>query len=174
MSPHEPAAPSPVVVLMGVSGSGKSTVGAMLAAAWGWSFVEGDRLHPPTNVERMAAGLALDDEARRPWLDAVAEAIRAHRGAEEPLVVTCSALRRRYRDRLRAAGPVRFVLLLAPPDVIAARVAARAHEFMPSSLLEDQLATLELPGTDEPDVVVVAADGDAAATAEAVERALAG
>jgi gluconokinase len=145
----------PTVVAMGVSGCGKSTVGRALAEARSAVFIDADDLHPPTNLERMAAGVPLDDDARAPWLDAVAAAITARTGAGDEVVVACSALRRRYRDRLREAGPMRFVLLDAPEGVLRERLAERLDHFMPVSLLADQLATLERPGPDEPDAVVV-------------------
>jgi len=164
--------PLGVVVVMGVSGAGKSTIGRALAQRHGASFVEGDLLHPPANVERMAAGLPLDDDAREPWLAAVADVIAAHCRSAEPAVVACSALRRRYRERLRTAGPVRFVLLDVSAGILLGRVIGRAHEFMPASLLEDQLATLEPPTDDETDVSVVATRTDPDDTVADVERVL--
>jgi gluconokinase len=147
--------PAPTIVVMGVSGCGKTTVGRALADARGAVFIDADDLHPPENVARMAAGVPLDDEARAPWLDAVAAAIAARTEAGDEVVVACSALTRSYRDRLRAAGPLRFVLLDAPEPVLRERLAERAGHFMPASLLADQLDTLERPGPDEPDAVVV-------------------
>jgi gluconokinase len=130
---------------MGVSGSGKSTVGAELAARLGVPFVDGDALHPVANVAKMAAGIPLDDADRWPWLDAVGTRL-----AESPVVVACSALRRSYRDRLRAAAPdVRFVLLDGSRELLAARTGARLDHFMPPALLDSQLATLERPAPDE-------------------------
>ncbi len=140
------ATPAPVsVVVAGVSGSGKSTVGALLAERLELPFVDGDALHPPANVAKMAAGVPLDDADRWPWLDAVGERLGA-----SPVVVACSALRRVYRDRLRAAAPgVRFVLLDGSRELLAARTGARADHFMPPALLDSQLATLERPDPDE-------------------------
>lgn len=130
---------------MGVSGSGKSTVGAALAAALGLPFVEGDELHPAANRRKMAAGRPLTDEDRAPWLDVIAEAL-----ADGPVVVSCSALRRVYRDRLREAAPdLVLVFLHGTRERLAARLGARRHEFMPSTLLDSQLATLEEPDADE-------------------------
>jgi carbohydrate kinase (thermoresistant glucokinase family) len=130
---------------MGVSGSGKSTVGAELAARLGVPFVDGDALHPVANVAKMAAGIPLDDADRWPWLDAVGARL-----AESRVVVACSALRRSYRDRLRAAAPdVRFVLLDGSRELLAARTGARLDHFMPPALLDSQLATLERPAPDE-------------------------
>jgi carbohydrate kinase (thermoresistant glucokinase family) len=135
------------LVVMGVSGCGKTTLGAALAARLGVAFVDADDLHPPANRAKMAAGVALTDADRWPWLDLVAEAL--HNRA--PVVVACSALRRAYRDRLRAAGGegVRFLHLAAPREVIAARLAARRGHFAAASLLDSQYATLEPPGPGE-------------------------
>jgi gluconokinase len=141
------------LVVMGVSASGKTTLGEALASALSWRFVEGDTLHPPENIARMAAGTPLDDEARRPFLVAVADLIAAER--EHGVVVTCSALKRAYRDLIRArAGDVTFLLPLVPRDVLATRLARRRGHFMPATLLDSQLATLELPGSDENAIVV--------------------
>jgi gluconokinase len=146
---------SRTIVLMGVSGCGKTTVGRALAERAGAVFVDADDLHPVENVKRMAAGVALDDEARGPWLDAVADEIARHRAAEHDLVIACSALKRAYRDRLREVGPLRFVLLDVPEAVLRERLDDRTGHFMSASLLRDQLATLERPGPDEPDTLVV-------------------
>ncbi len=141
----------PAVVVMGVSGAGKSSVGAALAAALGRSFCEGDTLHPPGNVARMRAGTPLTDNDRAPWLDRVAAWIAKHPDG----VVSCSALKRAYRDRLRLAAPdITFVLLDLPEAVLADRLARRPGHFMPAALLASQLATLEPPGADERAVVV--------------------
>jgi carbohydrate kinase (thermoresistant glucokinase family) len=131
-----------IVVLMGVSGVGKSTIGRLLATSLGWRFIEGDEYHPPENVAKMAAGIALEDSDRWPWLDALNRRIRGERNA----IVTCSALKESYRERLLAGiADARIVYLHAPKAVIAARVAERKHKFMPASLLESQFATLEPP-----------------------------
>ena len=133
-------------VVMGVAGSGKTVVGTALAAALGVAFVEGDDHHPPENRAKMAAGVPLDDEDRRGWLDALAARIAEARRADAGLVVSCSALKRRYRDRLREADPeLRFVHLSGGRELIAARLAARRGHFMPPSMLDSQLATLETP-----------------------------
>jgi len=130
---------------MGVSGTGKSTIGRALAEALGLPFVEGDDLHPPANVAKMAAGIPLTDADRAPWLDLVAARL-----AGSPAVVACSALRRIYRDRLRADAPnLALVYLHGAREVLAARMAARPGHFMPTSLLDSQLATLEPPEPDE-------------------------
>ena len=131
------------IVLMGVSGSGKSSVGEALQRLTGLRYLDGDDLHPPTNVAKMAAGIPLDDEDRWPWLDRVAAVL----ATRPPVAVGCSALKRIYRDRLRAgaAGPVTFVHLSGPRELIAGRMAARTGHFMPSALLDSQFATLEPP-----------------------------
>ena len=137
-------------VVMGVAGSGKSTVGPALARALGVDFVEGDNYHPPANVERMARGTPLTDADRAGWLRALADRLRAAREAGTGLVMTCSALKRAYRDVLRAAAPdVRFVFLRGPRGLIAERLAGRRGHFMPASLLDSQFATLEEPAADE-------------------------
>lgn len=161
-----------IVVVMGVSGAGKSTIGRHLAERRDVTFVEGDRLHPPANIERMALGEPLDDDARRPWLDAIATEIGELHQRGTDAVIACSALRRVHRDRLRGAAPIRFVFLAATPSDLARRVDERNHEFMPPGLLADQLATLESPAPDEDDVVEVAPRPTIEATVEAVEAAL--
>lgn len=145
--------PTPAIVVMGVSGCGKSAVGEALAAALGLPFREGDALHPPANVAKMAAGVPLDDDDRWPWLDKVAAALSA--GG----IVSCSALKRSYRDRLRtgAGRPVAFVFLSGSEALLTERMGARTGHFMPVSLLTSQLATLEDP-TGEPATVTVDID----------------
>lgn len=148
--PDASAPPPVIVVVMGVSGSGKSVVGASLAEALGARFAEGDSFHPPENISRMSAGMPLRDEDRWGWLDAIAVEITNAELKREPLVVTCSALKRIYRDRLRLASRyLRFVYLELPRDVAAARVAARKGHFMPASLIDSQFADLESPTEDE-------------------------
>jgi len=138
------------VVLMGVSGCGKSTVGEGLAAHLGWRFVEGDSLHPPENVAKMAAGQALGDGDRAGWLATLADVLAQASAAGQGLVISCSALKRAYRDRLRAGDPrVLFVHLDGSQSLIAGRIAARTHLYMPASLLESQFAALQLPEPDE-------------------------
>jgi gluconokinase len=135
---------------MGVSGSGKSVIGAAFARALGIDFVEGDEYHSAENVRRMAAGIPLTDEDRAEWLRLVAARIRAAKDADVGLVITCSALKRSYRDILRAqADHLHFVFLKGERAVIAERLANRRGHFMPSSLLESQLETLEEPSRDE-------------------------
>ena len=160
----------PAIVVMGVSGSGKSHAGTALARACGVDFVEGDALHPATNIAKMSAGIPLDDTDRRPWLEAIAAAIAAHRG--QGVVVACSALRRAYRDVLRQADPaLRLVYLRVPRDELARRMRERPH-FMPPALLDSPLATLEEPAADERAIVLEAGD-DLAATVAMAVRALA-
>ena len=137
-------------VLMGVSGSGKSLIGAALARELALPFVEGDEYHPPENVDRMSRGVPLTDSDRAAWLQALAARIRDAAARGEGLVLTCSALKRAYRDVLRAESPsLRFVFLGGPRELIAERLARRRGHFMPASLLESQLATLEEPSPDE-------------------------
>jgi gluconokinase len=158
----------PVVVVMGVSGSGKSTVGGLLAERLGVPYAEADDFHPAANIAKMSAGHPLDDADRAPWLDAIAEWIAAHEGHGG--VVSCSALRRRYRDRLRKAAPDLFFLHLdGPQELIAARLAARMQHFMPSGLLGSQLDALERLEPDESGAVVSIEGGPQ----QIAERALA-
>ena len=158
------------IIVMGVSGSGKSTIGALLAERLGWPFADADGFHPPENVAKMAAGTPLTDADRWPWLDAIAAHIGAARQAGQPVVVACSALRRAYRERLRAGhGDLLFLHLSGAPEVIAARQAARQGHFMPPSLMASQFATLE-DTVAEPDAVTVSVK---ASPHEVVEAALA-
>ncbi len=132
---------------MGPSGCGKSTLGAALADALGWTFIEGDDFHPPENKAKMARGEPLTDADRLPFLDGIGKALA---GVEDGGVASCSALRRSYRDRLRRhAGRLLFVLPEVPRAELARRMTARPDSFMPPSLLDSQLATLERPGDDE-------------------------
>jgi gluconokinase len=147
------------VVVMGVSGSGKSTVGAGVASSLGLHFIDGDELHSPASVARMRAGIALGDDDRRPWLDRIGACLADVAQWPQGVAIACSALKRAYRDRIRAAAPgVRFVFLDGAASVIEARMAARAGHYMPSTLLASQLQTLEPPGADESDVVRLAID----------------
>ena len=135
------------LVIMGVAGCGKSTVGAALSEQLDIPYRDGDDLHSAEAVEKMRAGIPLNDEDRWPWLDRIAEALRN----KAPLIIGCSALRRVYRDRIRAGakGPVTFAHLAGDRDLIASRMATRAGHYMPLSLLDSQFATLERPGPDE-------------------------
>jgi gluconokinase len=143
---------SPIVV-MGVSGSGKSTVGAALAQRLRVPFADADDFHPEANVAKMSAGHALNDEDRYPWLDAIGDWLAEHCGAGG--VMSCSALKRKYRDQLRKHCPqVRFLHLSGSPEVIGRRQASRPGHFMPASLLASQFGTLEPLEADEHGVVV--------------------
>lgn len=141
------------IVVMGVSGAGKSTVGAGIARALGGRFIDGDSLHAPEAVAKMASGTPLTDEDRWPWLDRVGATLAETEGV---VVVACSALRRAYRDRIRVkAGPaLRFVFLSGPRENIAERQASRIGHYMPSGLMDSQFRTLDVP-VDEPDVIEV-------------------
>ncbi len=142
-----------ILVLMGVSGCGKSTVAEILVDRLSWPFIEGDDLHPAVNVEKMRSGQSLTDEDRWPWLDKIAEWITEHSRQGEPGIVTCSALRRVYRDRLMSPGVV-FVHLHGPRGVLLDRVQKRKDHYMPSSLLDSQLSTLEPLQPDEQGILV--------------------
>jgi carbohydrate kinase (thermoresistant glucokinase family) len=155
VSKAAPAPQSYALVVMGVSGSGKSTVAERLAERLGWLMMEGDRLHPPANVEKMRRGIPLDDADREPWLDRIGEELKAWAAAGRSGVLTCSALKRAYRARILAARPdVRFVYLKGSRELIAGRVSVRHHEYMPASLLASQFETLEEPAPGEPVIVV--------------------
>jgi carbohydrate kinase (thermoresistant glucokinase family) len=144
-----------VVIVMGVAGSGKTTVGSMLAQQLRWEFQDADWFHPAANVEKMGAGLPLTDEDRRPWLEAIAAWIDETRGAGRHGVVACSALKCAYRDILIGSRQdVRLVYLKGERDLIARRMAARKDHFMPTALLDSQFATLEEPDADEHPIVV--------------------
>jgi gluconokinase len=135
---------------MGVAGAGKTVVGSLLANGLGVPFLEGDDLHPPANVRKMAQGIPLTDDDRRPWLATIAARIAAAKRSGTGLVVACSALKRAYRDVLRGAdADLRFVHLTGDRALIAQRLAHRGGHFMPRSLLDSQLATLEVPSPDE-------------------------
>lgn len=162
-------------VIMGVCGAGKSLIGATLARELDVEFVEGDGLHPPDNVQRMAAGIPLTDENRHGWLLAIAARLREARRAGVGLVVSCSALKRSYRDLLRSAGDadVQFVYLEGSRSLLAERLAQRRGHFMPPSLLDSQLSTLEEPSPDEGAWVCDIAETPETIVAELVRRAAA-
>jgi len=144
-----------VLVLMGVSGCGKTTIAAILASRLGWPFEEGDALHPQANIEKMAAGHPLTDADRWPWLAKVADWIDERLDAGENGLITCSALKRSYRDLINRRGSgLIFVFLAGSKETIAARLAARHGHFMRASLLESQFADLEEPAADEPAIRV--------------------
>jgi len=139
-----------ITILMGVSGSGKSRIGEALAMRLGQAFLDGDDLHPQANIDKMAHGVPLDDEDRRPWLEAIVAGMDRHRASGESLVVACSALKRRYRDFLRSGhDDVRFVYLRGSRELLTGRLGARAGHFFDPKLLDSQLATLEEPSEDE-------------------------
>lgn len=144
------------LVVMGVSSSGKSTLGEAFAARYGWVYRDGDSFHPPQNVAKMSAGIALTDEDRWPWLRAIAAWLAEHREAGRHAVVACSALKRAYRDILVGGEPdeVRIVFLDGSRDLIGERMARRRNHYMPTSLLDSQFAALEPPSPDERPVVI--------------------
>lgn len=158
-----------IVVVMGVSGSGKTTVAQGISTAMGWEFAEGDDFHPEANLVKMHAGTPLTDEDRWPWLERIGDWISAREAAGESAVVTCSALRRAYRDVLRRGRPhVRFLHVTAPAEVVQDRMEQRQGHYMPASLLPSQLALLEPLAPDEPGVVV----SNEGSAAQVLDRAL--
>jgi len=161
-----------VVVVMGVSGCGKSTVAERLAALLAGDFLDGDSLHPAANIDKMSRGEPLDDADRGPWLEAVRDTAAARAATHGVHVVACSALGRRYRDTLRGAGDVAFVFLEGSRELIGARMGERQGHFMPHAMLDSQFTALEHPGG-EPDVVIVPIDADPASIAANAARALA-
>jgi gluconokinase len=152
-----------IVIVAGVAGSGKTTVGVLLARRLGWVFADADTFHPAANVEKMRSGQPLTDEDRLPWLRAVMAWMDERIAAWQSGVITCSALKRSYRDMLLDGRPAaEMVFLEADPEVLMQRVSARADHFFPRKLLESQLATLEQPSSaQEPRVRVIAGDGTA-------------
>lgn len=157
---------------MGVSGSGKTTVGKLLAERLGWHYQEGDALHPPENVAKMTAGTPLSDDDRAPWLRRIADRIDAWRSNGEKGVVTCSALKRAYRDIIIGDRPdVRLVHLRGSRELIGRRMAARKGHFMPTALLDNQFATLQEPSPDER-AITVDVDGTPAEIVDEILRRL--
>ncbi|MDN4479456.1 gluconokinase [Demequina muriae] len=146
------------VIVMGVAGSGKSSVATLLAEQLGWVLAEGDEFHPQANIDKMSAGQPLDDDDRQPFLEAIRDWVRAKGAEGVSTIVTCSALKRSYRDVLREAGPVRFAHLTGDVDTISERMEKRTDHFMPPSLLASQFATLEQLDDDE-DGMAVSIDG---------------
>ena len=158
---------------MGVSGSGKSSVGAAIAAREGFAFRDADALHAAEAVAKMARGVPLDDADRWPWLDRVGAVLADLEAHPAGVVVACSALRRSYRDRLRAAAPgLRFVFLDGTAATLGGRMRDRDGHYMPPSLLASQLATLEAPASDEPDVVRITVEAPLASVVEEASAAL--
>ena len=156
------------VLLMGVSGSGKSTVGPALAAELNWPFLDADTLHPQANVAKMASGIPLTDADRWPWFDRIVAEMRRYAAAGKNVVIACSALKQAYRDRLASGGSVRVVYLKGDAETIAPRLAGRRGHFMPPSLLASQFATLEEPDN----AIVVDIAQPVAAQVAAITRAL--
>jgi gluconokinase len=143
------------IVVMGVSGSGKTTIAEEIARREGWELLEGDDFHPPANIAKMKSGVPLTDDDRWPWLRAIAAAIDERRARGESVVVACSALKRAYRDILvDGRDDVVVVYLQGSSALIAERIAARKHHFMPAKLLESQFAALEEPAPDERALIV--------------------
>jgi gluconokinase len=170
MSDEDSGGPTTIVV-MGVSGSGKSTVADGLMKRLGWDFAEGDDFHPAANVEKMRSGQALDDDDRWPWLRSLADWIGAHERAGTSAVVTCSALKRSYRDLLRDGHPsVWFAHVTADAALLRERLQHRSGHYMPASLLDSQLVTLEPPQPDEDAIRVDGTRPAAALVAEALNR----
>ncbi|NTF40981.1 gluconokinase [Rhizobium rhizogenes] len=161
------------LIVMGVSGSGKTSIGEGVAARLGVHFIEGDALHPAANVEKMSKGIPLTDEDRWPWLEKIGQEIAASLSKGEGIAVSCSALKRTYRERLRAAagGHLYFVYLDGSKELLTKRMGERKGHFMPASLLESQLQTLEVP-TGEPGVVTVDIDDTIDGIVEASIKAL--
>lgn len=170
---NQATAAAPIIlIVMGVSGSGKTTVAALLAGRLHWSFQEGDALHPPANVDKMHHGVPLTDADRLPWLDSIAALVGRWTAEGVCGVITCSALKRAYRDRIRAGqSDVEFIYLRGARDLVSARITQRMGHFMPPSLLDSQFATLEEPGGDEP-VITVDIGGSPDEIVEAILTAL--
>lgn len=171
MAALQPVSKPSAWVVMGVSGCGKTAVGTAIAERLGVEFIEGDRLHPEANIAKMSKGIPLTDEDRFPWLDRIGIEMAAALERGESVVVSCSSLKRDYRDRLRrhARGRLTFIFLDGTREVLAARLAGRSGHFMPASLLESQFAALEAPAGEEGVITV-----DIAGTqAQVIETALA-
>lgn len=149
------------IILMGVSGCGKSSVGAAVARKLGAKFIDGDDLHPKANIQKMAGGNPLNDDDRAPWLERLNDAAYSLRHKNEVGIIVCSALKRRYRDKLREGNPeMLFLYMKGSFDVILERLKARAGHYMPTELLKTQFDALEEPGADEPDVLCIDIDAD--------------
>ena len=149
------------IIVMGVSGSGKTTVGEAVARQIHAKFIDGDDLHPRANIQKMGSGHPLNDEDRMPWLERLSDAAYSLNHKNETGIIVCSALKRRYRDRLRDGNPgMVFLYLKGSFDVIMERLKARSGHFLPTDLLKSQFDALEEPGSDEPDVLCVDIDAD--------------
>lgn len=149
------------IIVMGVSGSGKTTVGEAVARRIHAKFIDGDDLHPRANIQKMGSGHPLNDEDRIPWLERLSDAAYSLHHKNESGIIVCSALKRRYRDRLREGNPeMAFLYLKGSFDVIMERLKARSGHFMPTDLLKSQFEALEEPGSEEPDVICVDIDAD--------------
>ena len=158
-----------IAVLMGVSGSGKTTIGTALAERLGWPFLDGDDFHPPENVAKMSAGTPLTDEDRWPWLDRLNAELRAREAKGESAVLACSALRQAYRDRLaRGLADWKLVFLHGSLELLQRRMKERKHRYMPASLLQSQFATLEPPA----DAIRIDVAGSLEQSVEAIREAL--
>jgi gluconokinase len=161
--------PEMILIVAGVSGSGKTTVGALLAGRLGWRFADADAFHQAANIAKMRAGIPLTDQDRWPWLRAIGAWMDERIAAGEPAVVTCSALKRAYRDMLLGGRPeARMIFLSVPRDEADRRLTARHGHFFPERLLSTQFDALEPPSADEPRVTVVPSEGDPADTAAAI------
>ncbi|WP_245515139.1 gluconokinase [Jiella endophytica] len=168
--PMDDAARPTALIIMGPSGVGKSTTAELIAARLGWPFAEADEFHPKANIDKMTSGVALNDDDRAPWLAAIRDWISREAESGVSTVLTCSALKRSYRDILRQAGArVRFVALKADPELVASRLEHRRGHFMPKSLLQSQFSDLQPLASDE-DGVTVSVD----ATPEEVVRGILG
>jgi gluconokinase len=169
MSPEPPH--SQIVLVMGVAGSGKTTIARGVAGALAWAFAEGDEFHPAANVSKMAAGVPLTDDDRWPWLDAIGRWIADCVARGQSAVVACSALKRAYRDRLRETAPdLRLVYLETPRTLLESRVAGRAAHFFPAALIGSQFADLEPPRPDERAIVVSTGESAERVVARVLER----
>ena len=169
-----PLTPARIVIVMGVSSSGKSTVGQSIARRLHVPFLDGDGYHPEANVEKMRAGTPLTDEDRWPWLERLALALREAADRKDASVGACSALRRAYRDFLteKAGEPITFVYLDGSREVIGERMARRQHEYMPTSLLDSQFATLEIPDPAMENVLVLPVTDSVEKITQAVTKSL--
>ncbi len=147
------------IIMMGVSGSGKTLIGQMLAKALNVRFIEGDDLHPRENVEKMKSGVPLNDRDRLPWLTALYHILKTSIEKQQDVVLSCSALKADYRSILRKAGPVTFLFLDVPESILKERLEHRKKHFMPPGLLDTQLQTLEPPKEEEKDVITIQASG---------------